>query len=466
MPHETLAAPSPAPDRQSPKPRKPGYSARALFCALFVFLYAPFAYNFGWKFLPGGSADYPSYHCAAMLTFAEHKSPYGSAAFDFASQELGRKVHPYLYPPPSLLAFWPFSKLAFSPGKAALLVVSHLGYLTAIWLILSRLTLLPNEREKRVLTVVLSLLYFLLFDPAIVTLAVGQINLLVLPFLCLALVGMRQNFAPWRIALPLSVAILLKTYPVLLLLPLFFHRRFKAILLTCLFFAAFTALAALVLPSEVWGSWLREVLPQGGYANNAISPAGPWNQNINGFITRLFLPNEFSEAPLPSPAIARPVATLLALAVLGSTAFYSFRASRRNKSGVLGESEIASYLLMIFLIAPLSWEHHLVYVLPAAVLGIRMLVTHELSRRRAILVLSALFLIAWPVPLAEPALKHAWWTLLISIKFYAAVALWLFFVNQLRTASLLRPPDPAATHEVPAAPPASPLRATGAPHTN
>src|SRR5215203_3878143 len=296
-------------------------STRAFIVALFVFLYVPFAYNFGWKFLPGGSVDYPSYHYAAVAAFAEHRSPYGPATLQPGSGEMGSKVNPYLYPPPSLLVFWPLSKLSFLQGKAALLVASHLGYLWAICLILARLTPLPNEHYQRDLTLVLSVIYFLCFDPAIVTLALGQINLVVLPFLCLALVGMRQNAAGWRIALPLSVAILLKTYPVLLLIPLVAHRRYRTILLTCCFFAGFSALGAFVLPFEVWSTWFREVLPQGGYANNTIAAAGPWNQNINGFVSRLFSPNEFSDAPLALPALAKPVGTLLALFVLGATFF-------------------------------------------------------------------------------------------------------------------------------------------------
>lgn len=444
-----------------------GPSTRAFIVALFVFLYVPFAYNFGWKFLTGGRIDYPSYHYAAVAAFAEHRSPYGPAAFQQLSKEIGRKVHPYLYPPPSLLAFWPLSKLTFSQGKAALLVASHLGYLWAIWLILVRLTPLPNERYRRELTLVLSSIYFFCFDPAIVTLALGQINLVVLPFLCLALVGMRQSAAAWRIAVPLSVAILLKTYPALLLIPLFVHRRYKTILLTCLFLAGFTALAALVLPLEVWGTWFREVLPQGGYANNTIAAAGPWNQNINGFISRLFLPNEFGDPPLVFPALAKPIGTVLALAVLGATTFFSFRASRRDpRDRAVGPYEIASYLLMIFLIAPLSWEHHLVYVLPAAGLGIRLLVTRELSRTETIVLLAALFLVAWPIPFADPALKHGWWTLLISIKFYAAVVLWTFFINRLRSVSTLSSGDPPATHAAFATPPASPRRGSVAPRRN
>ncbi len=340
----------------------------------------PFAYHFGWKFLGGAAVDYPSVHYAANLAFNEEKSPYGSSAFDQATMELGRKVHPYFYPPPSLLAFWPLAKMEFRTGHAALLLASHLAYLSAIWLILARLTPLPNDQLRRVLLLVCSLAYFFSFDPSMVTLGIGQINLIVLAFVCWAILGMRRNGPAWQIALPLSIAILLKTYPVLLLAPLVFHRRFQAVLLTCLFFGGFTAFAAAVLPAEVWAGWFREVMPQGGYANNAIAAAAPWNQNINGFVSRLFLPNEFSDAPLAFAVLAKPLATLLALAVVAITALSSFQAGRASAADrSVTPTETASYLLMIFLVAPLSWEHHLVYVLPAAVLGICLLLERALS---------------------------------------------------------------------------------------
>ena len=409
-----------------------GSSAKPLFAALVIFLYLPFAWQYGWLLLPGGTVDYPSYHYAAVMAFEEGKTPYGPAAFDEATAELGGKVHPFLYPPPTLLALWPLAKLSFSAGKTALILASHLSYLWAIWLLLTRLTPLPADGRLRDLTIVVSLVYLFLFDPAIVTLGIGQINLIVLPFLFLALAAMRRNAAAWQIALPLSLAILLKTYPVLLFLPLLFRKQFKAIALTCVFFWIYTAIAALVLPADVWSTWLRFVVPNGGYTANIVAAGAPWNQNINAFVCRLFLENERSQTLFPYPPLAKPLATLMALAVAALTAFFAFRAARRSPDRAVGDCEIAAFLLMIFLIAPLSWEHHLVYILPATIIAIKMLVANELRWREALLVAAALFLTGWRVPFWDPALSRGWWTLLISIKFYAAVVLWIFFLNRLR----------------------------------
>ena len=408
-----------------------GRPSRQLLLGLFLFLYIPIAFHYGWVLLDGVSVDFPSYYHAAHLAFVEGKTPYGFSAFDAASAAMGRKVHPYLYPPPSLLAFWPFAKLSLTHAQAAFLAASHLCFLGSIWLMLAKLTPLPGDHRLRDLTLGAGTVYLLCFDPALATLGLGQVNLIALFFLCLALAALKREAPAWCIALPLSVAILLKTYPVLLLALLLFRRRFREILLTCVFFGMFAAITTLVLPIEIWTSWFKEVLPAGGYANNQISAAGPWNQNINGFVTRLLLANAFSEAPLAHPFLAKPVATGLALLVVCVTLFLSFRLSRRDDHRECADDEAAAFLLMIFLIAPLSWDHHLVYILPATLLVISLIMNGATSGTTAMLLVVALGLMAWKIPFDHPALMRGWWTLLISIKFYPVIVLWLFFVMRL-----------------------------------
>jgi alpha-1,2-mannosyltransferase len=349
---------------------------------------------------------------------------------DQASIEMWQHLHPYIYPPPTLLLSWPFAQIPFPAAHAVFLILSHLCYLAAIWLLLTKLTPLPASRELRDLMIGLSLVYLFLFDPALVTLEIGQINLITLLFLCLALVAIRKDAPGWQIALPLSLAILWKTYPVLLLIPLVLRRRWSAVALTCLFFASYTALAAVVFEPEVWSTWWREVVPKGGYTKDPIAVAGPWNQDINGFVTRLFLDGPRFEGDLKHDRLAKGIATGLAGIVFGVTTLAAFR-SRHAKEPERGDFEMGAFLLMIFLVAPISWDHHLVYVLPAALLSLTVLFRGELKRTGAIAVTAALFVIAWRVPLWEPPAAFAWSTLLISMKFYAAVALWVFFVVRL-----------------------------------
>jgi alpha-1,2-mannosyltransferase len=406
-------------------------SSKSLGIALCAFLYLQFAYLHGWQLRQGSSVDFPSYWYAGVLTFEQDTTPYGAHAFDEASDEMTQKVHPYLYPPPSLLVWWPLAKMSFHTARVLFLVASHLCYLGAVWLLIARLTPLPANRELRQRIIGFAILYLFLFDPAVVTLEVGQINLITLLFLCLAVVAMRKPSPAWQIALPLSIAILLKTYPVLLLLPLVLRRRWSAAFLTCVFFGIYTAIAAVCLKPEIWMTWWREVVPNGGYTQNVFAVAGPWNQDINGFVTRLFLEGPRSDDQLTYPAIAKVVALGLALIVFAATMIAAFRATRRNPGQEVGDFEIAAFLLMIFLIAPISWDHHLVYILPAAMLLISLLVRGGIRGSTGIVIAAALFLIAWRLPLWEPSPSRIIRTLLISVKFYAAVVLWAFFVLRL-----------------------------------
>ena len=86
---------------------------------------------------------------------------------------------------------------------------------------------------------------------------------------------------------------------------------------------------------------------------------------------------------------------------------------------------------MIYLIAPLSWDHHLVYVLPAAILAIRLLITRAIQGKLAVVITGTILLMSWRFPVDRLDLVNGWWTLLMSAKFYTVVALWVFFINRL-----------------------------------
>ena len=421
---------------------------KRFLCALFLLLYVPIFCYHGFNLPPDIGIDYPSYFYAARLAFVEAKTPYGLHVFDGIPGFKGGKVQPYIYPPPSLLAFWPLAKLSRPAARNAFIAVSHICCLTSIWLILFKLTPLGSDDRHRYLIFGVSLTYVLSVFGLVDTFDAGQINLIALMFICLAMVAFRTRSPAWLTGLPLSIAILLKTYPVLLLLPLLFRKQYRAIVLTCSYFAAFTLLAYVVLPREVWHTWLVEVVPLGGYGNDRIPAAFCWNQSINAFVMRLFQENYFSKAPLYYPELARPVATGLVFIVLTITMLYSFRSVRRCDSVERGDDEIAAFLLMTYLIAPLSWDHHLVYILPACALAISLLIRKEIHGAPAMGVLGCLLLIAWRFPVDRLDIIAGWWTLLMSAKLYPVFALWLFFIRRLNRSGRLPVPHVGSSNDL------------------
>ncbi len=412
-----------------------------LLSAILVFYYIPAIYFYGWLAFPGIPIDFPSYYYASWVTFIAGKSPYGLDTFRIFSEVHGQWVSPYVYPPPSLLAFWPLAYMSLTKARTAFLVLSHICFLGSVWLMLTKLMPLSPHRRLREITLIVCLIYLLCFDPVYASLAIGQVNLIALFFICLTLVAIRKVALPWQVALPLSIAIVLKTYPVLLILPLLLRKQFRIVALTCAFFAAFSAISLLVLPAGTWNSWFTTVLPQGGYASDLVDAGYIWNQSMNGFITRLLRGTNLTEALFVYPFLARPVATVIALIALGVTAFFSYALAKRSDYERYKDDEMCAYLLVIFIVAPLSWDHHLVYILPAIVVVIDRLVCGSIRGIAAATLTGAVCLAAWKLPLDHPVFQHGWWTLLISAKFYPVVALWLYFLYRMYQLQSLSSPE-------------------------
>lgn len=406
---------------QSPAGAAPAQNySRALIC-LAIFLYLPFLIAHGFDAWKQPAVDFPPLYSATRVVFVDHASPYGENAFEQQAVTLGRWVPPFIYPPPSLLLLWPLHLFSYEGAKALMLVINHACLLFALGFMVRKLFRDDFARPFGAVAAAVTIAYTLLFDPAVVTVQLGQVNLLLLVCICLVWHALKQNKSAWAIAVPLALAIVLKTYPGLLVLLLIGCRRYKATALTLGIFAAFCALSFALLPSGIWADWIAKVLPNGDEAH-----PGPWNQNIRAFIARTFMPNGFSEPLFAWPGVVKPAIMLLSAAVLATTLWLSYRCWRRGDGGRLVDLQTSLYLFTIFLIAPVSWEHHFIYLLPCLVLVVLMVLSGEVRGQWRWIAPLSLCLVAWRLPIFGEGLKHGWWVLLISAKFYPAVALWTF----------------------------------------
>ena len=392
---------------------------------VFLFAYVPFLLAHGLDALKLPAVDFPPIYSATKATFDEYRPPYGEGAFEQQALALGRWVPPYIYPPPSLLLLYPLHFFSYDGAKALMLVINHLCVVFAIVFMLRGLFREEIARGPGRFGAALVIIYTLLFDPAVVTLQLGQVNLLLLVCICLTWHAVKQNGSALAIAIPLSLAIVIKTYPGLLVLLLLACRRYKAASLTLALFGFYCLLSHVLLPSGMWMEWFQKVLPNGDEAH-----PGPWNQNIRAFIARAFMPNSFSEPLIALPGLVKPAIMLLSFLVLGATVWLSYRCWRRPGGKRTVDLLMSLYLLTMFLIAPVSWEHHFIYLLPSLVLVLLMLLAGEIGGHWRWICALSLCLIAWRLPIFGEGLKKGTWTLLISAKFYPAVALWLFFLNR------------------------------------
>jgi hypothetical protein len=400
-----------------------------LLILLFVLIYVPFLLNHGYGYISIDMIDFPSYYSAAKITFKDHRSPYEYQDLHQTGTFIGP---PFLYPPPSLLVFYPFSLLSLQGAQTLLLFISHISILLFFFLFFFKILKMKFEG----LFIGLALIYVFSYHPTVHSLWLGQVNLLILLMLILSWYTLQKDGHPGLVALPFSLAIIIKTYPALLLVYLLVKRKFAVVFWILGLLSGYFIIALIFLPREVWIDWLTVVVPSGGYGNAALGvlePTSPWNQSLNGFFSRIFIPTEYSHTLINSPAAARVLTYVFSLVIIIVATRLCYLASKKYKSDKIMNIEFSVFLLTVYLIAPFSWEHHLVFVLPAIMVVIYLLFHSKDNVVICIIVGAAVLMIAWYVPIIEfPALRRGLLVLGISLKLYAVIVLWIYLIAKLR----------------------------------
>jgi alpha-1,2-mannosyltransferase len=401
---------------------------------LFVLLYVPYLYQQGYQRAGQYPGDFPTLYWGAKLVFEEGRSPYVDGAFDEVAEREQRRIFPYLYPPPSLFAFYPFSTGTYDAAKVKLLVVSHFCLLAVLYLLFMCVRPFDPPPGRRGLAAALMTVYVLNYYPVADNFAWGQINLMVLALVLLAWLALKRGWHALAVAVPLSLAVLLKTYPLLLLPLLVVRKRYAAAGWTLGLVALYGLASWWVLPAGLWGDWLANVAPTGGYGlrpfNLPFIPVEPWNHSVNGFM--LFVQDRVPEVfGLPTRLITRPLTYPLAGAIGAATVGLALLSARRGQGERTLDADVSLSLLMMFLVAPLSWEHHLVYALPAALFAIDFLLKGAARPPAALAALAALFVVAWELPRDDWFPLHGVLGLSNALKFFAALGLWLFVAKRM-----------------------------------
>jgi len=245
----------------------------------------------------------------------------------------------YIYPPPFAILVAP---LALLPGSLAVV----------IWLLAENAALavcltLVMRRAGTLAAGALALLATLTFYPLWVEVIQGQANLFVLLLVTLGIVGITRGRD--RAAIWLGVAAALKLTPLALLGWLLWARRFRSVGWLLLGFAVPTAMAGLARPQDAL-TFYRQVAP-------ALSAGTAYygNQSLNGVLARLFSAN-----PYTRPWIALPAEPLLWLGAAGLLAAGWAWWSRHAEPADLP----FTYLPLVVMVSAVTWEHHLVLLLP------------------------------------------------------------------------------------------------------
>lgn len=404
----------------------PSQRRSALF-VLFLLLFGLYFVRTTARFWNENATDFPSYYYAAKAAFQEDRLPYSRATLQEIAIHEGRngdKVLPFLYPPPSLILFSPFIQLDYETARRLMLVIN----LVLVFALLYVIDLILGEKLGTWISFS-ALIYAAFFAPLAITISYGQINILVAVLMCGAWYLAKRDKHPLWIALLLVLAIILKLYPILLLLPFVFRKKYTIVIYTLIILAALTLITFFVLPKGTWQNWFENVGSVGyGAQVLGVRTTIPSNQSIYGFLARLIYgSNKRFPALLDLPAtVAKIVPYVVIIFFLGLSAAISF-ISRQSLNFDL---ELSFWLVISYLIAPISWHHHMVFVLPAILITLYFLYKKKDFK---LLIPTFLFALFWlyDFPSNSPAFRQGTSTLLMSVPMYLMLLFWVLLAYLL-----------------------------------
>jgi hypothetical protein len=202
-----------------------------------------------------------------------------------------------------------------------------------------------------------------------------------------------------------------------------------------------------VAPAGSWSAWLELVPGSTSYSQlppGHSSIAAPWNRAIPGELARWLIPNKFTDPVVASPALATAFGTVVVTGLGLATAWAVSRSLRVRAQGhqtgdpgsdpVAIDLELSLISVWVFLAAPASWTHHLVMLLPAALVLLRDAVLDPTARAghrfAAVLVLAAIALTLDDlIPRDVRTGSHA----IMGLITVAVLGLWLLLFQRLLT---------------------------------
>ena len=274
--------------------------------------------------------DFYDYYIGSRL-FWDGKYPYGvTADFLALTKTYGIRflwATGYSYPPFLAMAFGPL--LLLPPETAAWLWAGAnlAGFGVLVFLVARRV---DNRRRKLEVG-----FYVLTYAPLLYSIGAGQANIAVVYLIAAYLYGS----AEWLRVVGLSLASMIKVYPVLFLVKDALQRRFRFVLLSLVVMAIVMVVPAILRGPGLVVDYFTRVLP---YLNHIFAP-DVGNQSLNGAFSRLL--SDPSQTALTVPDWVLTAADMLSLlAILTGLVVLTLR--RRYEKTILSLIWLAGLTLI------------------------------------------------------------------------------------------------------------------------
>jgi hypothetical protein len=355
--------------------------------------------------LTGVGEDLPSYYYAALAA-REGIDPYDTASLQLLADGAVGVVHPYLYPPPFLLAVW------WLPSLDVWTAYVVWFWLDALWGLALGALLWWRWRDLHPSSALIIGVLLTVLSAIPVNHQLGQANLLIV---CLTIAGLwltgvqqRSGRADAVGGALVGLATAFKLTPALVIAWWLVRRRWGAASAALLTGAAVAMASLAVVP---WGhqqSFYLEVLPglgSGAY-NGLTVPIDLFGNHALAQVYDRWFPAE-------GPALSR-VAHLLSSASALVLALAALWVARRPSEDPWIEAARTSIILGAGMMIPAYvFEHHLVWLLPAVTVLLLALAAGKLSRSASAVAVLALALMVPPLAalrkLASPLVDIAPW---------------------------------------------------------
>jgi alpha-1,2-mannosyltransferase len=215
-----------------------------------------------------------------------------------------------------------------------------------------------------------------IFEPYRETINFGQVNVLLVFLVVADLVLLLEPDRRWR-GLPLGGALIglataIKLTPGIFILYLLAVRRYRAALTAAVTAAGATVLAMAVAPNASREFWT----------------AAFWDTDRVGTLS--FISNQSWQGMVSRLDPAHPNRGLWAALVLATLAFWAWRTRRLARAGDL-RTGLALTGVAAGMVSPVTWVHHLVWVLPAVLLLVVRALSATGRRRMALVTFLVLF---------------------------------------------------------------------------
>ena len=360
--------------------------------------------------------DFASYFYAVEAA-ASGQDPYDVANLDALAQRDGTRstVHPFFYPPPYLLAMTWALPFDLESGYTLWYWLNELFLLVAALALVRWWRALGTELPIA-LAGVIALMYGVVYS-----LQMGQVNFVVLALVVVGLWQDQQQRPVIGGAL-VGLACMLKMSPALFVAWWLLRRRWVAAAAACGAALGYTLLALPLVDAQDQWRFYTQVLPKFGSGdyNGLVIKIGMFgNHSLPNLIDQVFpgVENKLS----PAGQALSSLASISLVGVLG----WLLRRAPRDAWALAGQ--VAAVSCATLLIPVYTYEHHLVWAIPAMALSATAVWKGRLAPAWGVPVGLALAALCYPLP----HLKQLAVTTLADLP----VAAWM--LQELKFAALL-----------------------------